>query len=296
MYQDNDQFQFKKHTPLYFRCGEYTLDLARPIVMGIINTAPDSFCPNNRTDDPNEALAIAKQMIKDGAAIIDVGGEPTNPQLNDFRVNSELEINRVIPVIKLIKKELNVPISIDTSDPLVMQAAISAGAVIINDVRALRKPGALEMAISLDVPVCLMHMTNIEETEKGLPLEGNGISQIKQFLMNRKNQCIEAGIKPEHIILDPGFGGGFFGKSVNQNLAIIKHLDEFNDLNSPILLGVSRKSAIGFVLDAPVNSRLYGSIALTVLAANGKGRIIRTHDVLATAQAITMAVSVFEEI
>ena len=264
----------------------------RPTIMGIINTGQDSFCSKNRSSDIDQALSYATQMIADGAVILDIGGEPTNPKVNGKPSDAE-ELERVVPVIQAIRQQSSIPISIDTSSPLVMEAAVEAGATIINDVRALRVPGALEMASELNLPVCLMHMANaFNNPGDSLPCD---VKSIVDFLNSRINECLNAGIKSENIVIDPGFGGGAFGKTPRQDLAIVRHLSSFCDLGYPVLLGVSRKSCIGQVLNVDVDQRIYGSIALSLLGLQNGASIIRTHDVLETAQAIKIWQAALEE-
>ncbi len=297
LYANNLHYQFKPVAAQPFQCGEQQLDLARPNIMGIINTGSASFCGKNRiTSDPQSALACAKDMHASGATIIDIGGEPTNPNLAKLKQDPQAEIDRVVPVIELIHRELDVVISIDTSSPFVMQAAVQAGANMINDVRALRMPGALAMAAKLAVPIVLMHMSHVHGVANSDHKQShNSIAAIKSFLITRRQVCIEAGIAASQIMLDPGFGGGSFGKSDNENLAIIHHVNEFVALGSPVLIGVSRKSTIGNILDLAVADRLVGGIALAVMAISHGARIIRTHDVKETAQAVRIAQAVLEE-
>lgn len=258
-----------------------SLDLAQPLVMGILNVTPDSFSDGGKFIDTKAALALVRQMIADGAAIIDIGGESTRPGAEPVSGTDELE--RVIPVLEAIRKESDIPISIDTSKAQLMHSAVQAGANMINDVYALRAEGALRAAVELDVPVCLMHMQGEPRSMQQTPRYDDLIRDIKDFLATRVEACLEAGIKRQQIILDPGFG---FGKTVEHNLSLIKHLDQFSDFGLPILAGVSRKSTIGYILDKEVDDRLYGSIALTTMAIRNGASIIRTHDVAATVDAI----------
>lgn len=258
-----------------------SLDLSQPLVMGIINVTPDSFSDGGKFIAIDAALVQARRMIADGAAIIDIGGESTRPGAEP--VSEKDELARVIPVIEAIRQESDIPISIDTSKAQLMHSAVQAGANMINDVYALRAEGALSAAVELDVPVCLMHMQGEPRSMQQTPLYDDLIRDIKDFLAARVEACLEAGIKRQQIILDPGFG---FGKTVEHNLSLIKHLDQFSDFGLPILAGVSRKSTIGYILNKEVGDRLYGSIALTTMAIRNGASIIRTHDVAATVDAI----------
>jgi len=257
------------------------LDLTQPCVMGILNVTPDSFSDGGKFIAPDAALVQVRQMIADGAAIIDIGGESTRPGAES--VNETEELVRVIPVIEAIRQESDIPISIDTSKPQVMRSAVRAGANLINDVYALRAEGTLATAAELDVPVCLMHMQGEPRTMQQSPIYDDLINDIKEFLAARIDACLDAGIKREQILLDPGFG---FGKTPEHNLSLIKHLDQFSDLGLPILAGVSRKSTIGYILNKEVDDRLYGSIALSAIALCNGASVIRTHDVAATMDAI----------
>lgn len=258
-----------------------TLEFPDPCVMGILNVTPDSFSDGGKFIAPDAALVQVRQMIADGAAIIDIGGESTRPGAES--VNETEELERVIPVIEAIRQESDIPISIDTSKAQVMRSAVRAGANLINDVYALRAEGALTVAAELDVPVCLMHMQGEPRTMQQSPIYDDLINDIKEYFETRIDACLEAGIKREQILLDPGFG---FGKTPEHNLSLIKHLDQFSDLGLPILAGVSRKSTIGYILNKEVDDRLYGSIALSVIALCNGASVIRTHDVAATMDAI----------
>ena len=257
------------------------LDLSVPQVMGILNVTPDSFSDGGQFTDVEAAFTQAHQMVEEGAAIIDIGGESTRP--GAAAVDEQAELDRVIPVIERIVRELDVIISIDTCKAAVMQHAVNAGAHMINDVAGLRGEGALVAAANLHVPVCVMHMKGEPRTMQEAPCYENVVEEVKDFLAERKQACIDAGIGKDQIILDPGFG---FGKTVQHNLEIIKGLPVLMELNSPILLGVSRKSTIGAILDRPVDERLPGSVALASLAAWSGVKIIRAHDVRATVDAL----------
>jgi dihydropteroate synthase len=251
--------------------------------MGILNVTPDSFSDGGVFFAPEAALAHAQEMVAAGAAIIDVGGESTRPGAAPVALQEELR--RVVPVIEALCDSLPVPVSIDTRNPAVMQAAVAAGAGMINDVNALQAPGALEMAASLGVPVCLMHMQGIPESMQEKPEYTDVVAEVRQFLAGRANACLAAGIARERILLDPGFG---FGKTTRHNLLLLQQLGGLVAEGYPVLVGLSRKSLIGKVLGLPVDERLYPGLALAVLAVWQGAAIVRTHDVRATRQAVDM--------
>lgn len=264
-------------------CAGKPLDLTQPQVMGILNVTPDSFSDGGQFIAPEAALKQAKQMVADGAAIIDVGGESTRP--GAAIVSIDEEISRVVPVIEAIQAEIDIPISIDTSKPEVMRAAVNAGAGLINDVQALQIEGALQAAVSLDVPVCLMHAQGSPQTMQDDPQYDVVVAEVSEFLLERVAVCEQAGIKRDKLIVDPGFG---FGKRANHNLLLMKHLDVLVQKGLPILVGVSRKSMIGKLLNVSVDDRLAASLALSALAVWHGAKIIRSHDVRETVHAIMM--------
>lgn len=264
-------------------CGARQLDLTRPQVMGILNVTPDSFSDGGLFISPEKALAQARRMVSDGARIIDVGGESTRPGAAE--VDTESELARVVPVIEAISGELDVIISIDTSKPEVMRAAVAAGAGLINDVRALQAPGAMTAAQELRVPVCLMHMLGEPRTMQQRPHYQDVVADVRTFLAQRIEACAAAGISGDRLIIDPGFG---FGKSVAHNLQLVQRLKEFTTLDQPILMGVSRKSTIGAVLNREVGDRLIGSVVLATICAQSAANILRVHDVAATVDALKL--------
>ena len=255
----------------------------RTLVMGVLNVTPDSFSDGGRFLDPSRAIAQAELMVRDGADILDVGGESTRPGAAPVREADEL--GRVLPVIEALGP-LNCPVSVDTSKPCVMRAAIAAGASMINDVRALRGPGALEVAAELGVPICLMHMQGEPRTMQEAPEYRDVVAEVAAFLAERAAACEAAGMAKEHLMLDPGFG---FGKRLEHNLALLRGLRRIASLGYPVLVGLSRKSMIGTMLGKPVNERLHGSLALAVIAALNGARIVRTHDVGPTVEALRVA-------
>jgi dihydropteroate synthase len=266
------------------------LQNSTPVIMGILNVTPDSFSDGGLFVKKDVAIDYVKQMIADGAGIIDVGGESTRPGASEVSVNEELQ--RVIPVIETIRQFSDVAISIDTSKPEVMRETIKAGANMINDVNALQAENAVETAVELNVPVCLMHMQGKPRTMQSNPEYTDVVKEVIAFLKNRISVCRNAGIPSENIIVDPGFG---FGKTLDHNLTLFKHLEEFTKFDCALLVGVSRKSMIGAVLDnAPADERLFGSVALATLAAWKNANILRVHDVKATADALKLCQAVKE--
>ncbi len=249
--------------------------------MGVINVTPDSFSDGGCFDSVPGALEQARRMVAAGVHILDLGGESTRPGASAVGIAEELD--RVIPVIEAIAAEFPVPISIDTSKPEVMRAAVAAGAGLINDVRALREDHALATAAELRVPVCLMHMLGEPRTMQRNPRYGDVVVEVRAFLAARLRSCVAVGIPPELVVLDPGFG---FGKTVEHNLILLRRLDELAELGCPILVGLSRKSMIGTITGADVDSRVAGSVALAVLAAQSGARLVRVHDVAETLQAL----------
>ncbi len=255
--------------------------------MGILNVTPDSFSDGGRFDAFEHAMERAWCMVREGAAIIDIGGESTRPGADG--VDAEAEIARIVPLIKALAPELPVPISVDTSKPEVMRAAVAAGAGLINDVYALRRPGALEAIRELQIPVCLMHMKGEPRTMQQAPHYDDVVAEVRAFLAERVAACENVGIPRSHILIDPGFG---FGKDLAHNLSLLKHLPAFLDLGAPLLVGMSRKSMIGAVLDAALEDRLYGSVAAAVLSGWLGAAVVRVHDVKATVDALRIVAAV----
>ncbi len=262
-------------------CRGSVLDLERPVVMGVLNVTPDSFSDGGRYLDPDSALVHAERMVEEGAAIIDVGGESTRP--GAAAVTAEEEIRRVVPVIERIAGHLPVTVSVDASKPEVMRAAMAAGAGMINDVRALRSPGALEAAASSGAAVCLMHMQGEPDSMQADPRYTDVVAEVRGHLRARADACRDAGMPRERICLDPGIG---FGKRPEHNLALLRELRELATLGYPLLVGVSRKSLIGIITGRPAGERVAGSIVMAALCAERGARILRAHDVAATVDAL----------
>lgn len=260
------------------------LDLGRPQVMGILNVTPDSFSDGGKHQVLDQALFSAEQMLQDGATMLDIGGESTRPGAAEVSATDELQ--RVVPLISAIRQRFDCVISIDTSKAEVMSAAVQAGADIINDVRALQEPNALSVAASLGVPVCIMHMQGAPRTMQHAPQYQDVVQEVYQYLLNRAEQCQQAGIAASQIILDPGFG---FGKSLAHNYQLLAALPQLVASGYPVLAGMSRKSMIGQLLDVPVTERLSGSLACATLAAYAGAQIIRVHDVKESVQAVRIA-------
>ncbi|MGL5726368.1 MAG: dihydropteroate synthase, partial [Plesiomonas sp.] len=257
------------------------LDLTRPQIMGILNVTPDSFSDGGQFNQQTHAIAHARAMQRAGAAIIDIGGESTRPGADI--VSEAQELDRVIPVIEALSRELDIWISIDTYKPVVMREACRAGAHLINDINALQSEGARAVAAAEQVPVCLMHMQGTPNTMQQQPQYQNVISEVSTFLQQRAEACLAAGILRENILLDPGFG---FGKTLEHNYQLLNQLEKLHVLHYPLLVGMSRKSMIGKLLNNKLEERLAGSLACALLAAQKGAQIIRVHDVQETADVL----------
>ncbi|NWD73480.1 dihydropteroate synthase [Pseudomonas gingeri] len=268
-------------------CGNRVLDLAQTHVMGILNVTPDSFSDGGRFNQLDAALRHAQAMVEAGATLIDIGGESTRP---GAPVVSPLEeLARVAPVVERIHRELDVIISVDTSTPEVMLESARLGAGLINDVRSLRRDGALQAAAATGLPVCLMHMLGEPGNMQDNPHYDDVAREVVDFLAERMALCAAAGIAAERIVLDPGFG---FAKTLAHNLSLFKHMEALHTLGRPLLVGVSRKSMIGQALGRPVGERLYGGLALAALAMSKGARILRVHDVAETVDVVRMIAAV----
>jgi dihydropteroate synthase len=272
---------------MQLRLSSATLDLAGPAVMGILNLTPDSFSDGGRFARLDAAIRQAERMAAEGASIIDVGGESSRPGAS--AVPAQEEIERVVPLIEAIAGRIGVPLSVDTSKPEVMQAAVAAGAIMLNDVYALRRDGALAMAASLDVAVCLMHMQGEPRTMQANPVYDDVAGEVAQFLSGRVAACVAAGIERQCIVVDPGFG---FGKTDRHNIELLANLERIRALGLPLLVGLSRKHTLGKLTGQPVEGRLAAGIAAAVLAAERGAHIVRTHDVGATLDALKVTAAV----
>ena len=272
---------------MLLRCGSTVLDLSHPLVMGVLNVTPDSFSDGGRFIDPARALEQGVRMVEEGAAIIDVGGESTRP--GAAQVSAEEELRRVVPIIEQLCRATRAVISIDTSKPEVIRAAHAAGASLVNDVRALILPGALEALAATDCAVCLVHMQGEPATMQQQPSYVDIVSEVKAFLLARAQACRAAGVQDERITIDPGFG---FGKTLAHNLTLLRQLPELASCGFPVLLGMSRKSSLAALTGRAAGERLPGSLALAAIAVLNGARIVRAHDVAATVDAVRVAAAV----
>ncbi|RBM18293.1 dihydropteroate synthase [Prauserella sp. PE36] len=259
----------------------------RPLVCGIVNVTPDSFSDGGSFADPDAAADHALRLIDEGADLVDIGGESTRPGAHPPSVAEELA--RVVPVIERLTGRTGTPLSVDTSRPEVMRAAVAAGASLINDVRALRYPGALDAAAELGVPVCLTHMLRPPHLMQRNPAYADVLSEVAEFLRERMDACAGAGIPREHLIVDPGFG---FGKTLEHNLELLRSLAVFTELGAPVMVGLSRKAMLGRLTGRPVRERVSASVTAAVLAAQRGARILRVHDVAATSDALDVLAAV----
>jgi dihydropteroate synthase len=274
---------------MIFNCGRFQLDLSKPRVMGIVNVTPDSFSDGGKFSTTEKAIAHALQLVEEGAEILDIGGESTRPGATPVPLDEELK--RVIPVIEGLR-DVGVPLSIDTYKPQVMQAAITAGADIVNDVCALREPQALEIVVASQAGVCLMHMQGRPQTMQADPQYDDVVSEVRDFLKDRLNAAQQAGIDPSRIVLDPGFG---FGKRTAHNLTLLNHLNDIQALGLPLLIGLSRKSVLGQVVGSSVDERVHASIAASVVSVMKGANIVRVHDVKPTIDALKIVQAVMNE-
>ncbi|MCE8017480.1 dihydropteroate synthase [Halomonas sp. MCCC 1A17488] len=277
--------------PTWLPCGRHRLDLSYPRIMGILNVTPDSFSDGGRHVAVDDALRHAEQMLAEGAAIIDVGGESTRP--GSQPVSTQQELDRVAPVVERLVCELDALVSVDTSNPDVMRQTAALGAGMINDVRSLAREGALEAALGTGLPVCLMHMQGEPQDMQQAPRYDEPIEEaVHGFLAERVAACEAAGLRRERLLIDPGFG---FGKTVEHNLRLLHRMERLAEFELPLLVGMSRKSLIGKVLGRPVEERLPGGLALASLAVERGARILRVHDVGPVMDAVNMTWAVLRE-
>lgn len=272
---------------MLFHCGSHILDLSRPLVMGIVNVTPDSFSDGGRYANTHHAIEHALLQAEQGADILDIGGESTRPNAQPVPLQEELQ--RVIPVIEGLRGRVNIPLSIDTYKPQVMQEAVAAGVSIINDVRALQEPGAVAVAAGSDAGVCLMHMRGTPQTMQNEPVYEDVVLEVRNFLHERAQVLRDAGVPATRIMIDPGFG---FGKRTAHNLALLRELPRLCELGYPVLAGLSRKSVLGQVTGGNVEDRLPASLAAAVIATMKGAKILRVHDVKATMDALKVVQAV----
>ena len=273
--------------PTSLRCGDKTLDLSRPIVMGVVNVTPDSFSDGGRFLPVEAAVAHGLRLVEEGAAIIDIGGESTRP--GAAPVSVEEELRRVLPVVERLRQATQAVVSVDTSKPEVIREAAAAGAGLINDVRALTEPGALEAAAASGSAICVMHMQGDPRTMQRAPSYVDVVKEVKAFLDERVQRCRAAGVSSDRIVVDPGFG---FGKNLEHNLELLRRLRDLQG-EWPLLVGLSRKSMVGTLTGRSAGERVHGSVALAVIASINGARIVRAHDVAATVDALKMVAAVY---
>ena len=273
--------------PTTLRCGDKTLDLSRPIVMGVVNVTPDSFSDGGRFLPVEAAVAHGLRLVEEGAAIIDIGGESTRP--GAAPVSVEEELRRVLPVVERLRQATQAVVSVDTSKPEVIREAAAAGAGLINDVRALTEPGALEAAAASGSAICVMHMQGDPRTMQRAPSYVDVVKEVKAFLDEHVQRCRAAGVSYDRIVVDPGFG---FGKTLEHNLELLRRLRDLQG-EWPLLVGLSRKSMVGTLTGRIAGERVHGSVALAVIASINGARIIRAHDVAATVDALKMVAAVY---
>jgi dihydropteroate synthase len=260
--------------------GRYTLDLARPLIMGVVNVTPDSFSDGGRYSETDFAVAHAHRLIEEGADILDIGGESTRPGARP--VSPEEERDRVLPVLEALARG-SVPVSVDTRTPSLMRTALAAGAAMINDISALETPGALEIIAQSDAAVCLMHKQGDPQTMQDNPVYGEVVGEVAAYLRSRIAACTAAGISKNRIVVDPGFG---FGKTLEHNLELLRRLRDIDALGVPVLAGLSRKGMLGRITGRSVDERVHASVAAALIAVQNGARIVRVHDVAATRDAL----------
>lgn len=271
-------------------CGDKILDLSSPVVMGVLNVTPDSFSDGGQFCTLDAALRHAELLINEGALILDIGAESTRPQAQP--VSEQQELDRLLPIIDAVKQRFDIIISLDTSTPQVMLEGAKLGAGLINDVRALQRDVALAAAAQTKLAICLMHMQGQPATMQQQPRYDSVIDEVYDFLRQRIDICHQAGIEHSRLLIDVGFG---FGKTLTHNLQLLAQLSQFKQLQCPILVGMSRKSMLGAILDgAPVNQRLFAGLSAATIAALNGAHIIRTHDVRATKEALAVVAALLE--
>lgn len=267
-------------------CGKFTLPLDRPLIMGVVNVTPDSFSDGGSFPSARDAIEHARKLIEQGADLLDIGGESTRPGAR--AVDTEEELRRVLPVLEGLR-DCGVPLSVDTQKPEIMRASIQAGVDMINDVNALRAEGALQAVADSSVAVCLMHMQGEPQSMQQNPIYHDVVAEVRAFLVERVAAAERMGIRHNRIVIDPGFG---FGKTLEQNLVLLKRLQSFLDLGVTVLAGLSRKSMLGALTGLPVGERMVPSVAAAVISAMKGARILRVHDVKETRQALQIVSAV----
>ncbi|HHL2558624.1 TPA: dihydropteroate synthase [Yersinia enterocolitica] len=266
---------------MHLMARDLVLDLTRPQVMGILNVTPDSFSDGGHHNNLDKALQHAERMLSAGATLIDIGGESTRPGATE--VSEQEELDRVVPVVEALAKRFDVWLSVDTSKAAVITESARAGAHLINDIRSLQEPGALEAAAKTGLPVCLMHMQGQPQSMQHSPHYDDLMADVNQFFKHHIDRCIAAGIAKSKLLLDPGFG---FGKNLAHNYQLLARLAELHHFELPLLVGMSRKSMVGQLLNVPPQQRVIGSVACAVIAAMQGAQIVRVHDVKETVEAM----------
>ncbi|MFN4340411.1 MAG: dihydropteroate synthase [Azonexus sp.] len=264
------------------QCGSYSLSLDRPLIMGIVNLTPDSFSGDGLVGDVDRAIRHARAQFEAGSDILDIGAESSRP--GAIPTPEDEELRRLIPVLREITP-WGIPVSVDTYKPVVMRAALEAGASMINDIAGLSRPGALEVVAGSGCGICLMHMQGEPGTMQQAPSYADVVSEVRRFLADAVARCQAAGIRAEQLVLDPGFG---FGKTLEHNLALFRSLPELAVENLPLLVGVSRKTMLGTITGRPVAQRQAASVAAALMAAQKGAKILRVHDVAATRDALAV--------
>lgn len=281
-------FHVSPSCPMHLHCGQFSLFLNRPLVMGIVNVTPDSFSDGGQHASTAAAIAHANKLREEGADILDIGGESTRPGAAEVGIQQELD--RVLPVIEGLR-DLGIPLSIDTWKPQVMRAALAAGASMVNDVNALQADGAMQTLVQSDAAVCLMHKQGTPQTMQQHPHYADVMAEVKDFLCARIAACVQAGIPRERIVIDPGFG---FGKTLAHNLDLLRQMSSLGDLGVPLLAGLSRKSMLGAITGREVGDRMAASVAAAMLAVQRGAAIVRVHDVRETVDALKLMESIKE--
>lgn len=264
-------------------CGRFVLDCSSPLIMGVLNVTPDSFSDGGRFLRQDAALDHALRMVDEGADLIDIGGESTRPGAQPASLGEERE--RVLPVLEVLRERVSVPISVDTRKPALMVEAIGAGADMINDVGGFGSAAAIAAVADAPVAVCAMHMRGEPRSMQSAPVYEDVLAEVGEFLLARRDGLLDAGVAADRIVLDPGFG---FGKSLEHNLALLRGLSRFVQLGCPVLVGLSRKSMLGTLLDRPVEERMVASVAAALLAVERGARLVRVHDVAQTRDALRL--------